>query len=185
MLRETILSDTTLAALRLSKHRRLPTTRRRACRVGAAIAALAVVVAGAAPAVAGTATYDGKWSVVIATTGGACDPTFRYPVAISNGMVGNAGDNAATVEGRVARSGRISVTVRSGDQWAAGSGRLGLTRGGGVWRGQGTSGPCEGTWVAERRSTAGYAERPGAPLYNYAPQDDYASQYNDGPRYGR
>ena len=45
----------------------------------------------------------------------------------------------------------VRVIVRSGSQWADGSGRLTKNRGGGVWKGQGTSGTCAGTWVGERR----------------------------------
>ena len=63
-------------------------------RSQASLLALACI-AFAGPALAASA-YDDNWSVVIATTGGACDPTLRYPVAITNGMVGNAGDSAAS-----------------------------------------------------------------------------------------
>jgi hypothetical protein len=94
--------------------------------------------------------YDGDWSVLIFTRGGACEPSVRYGVQIADGMVINGG-GIATVQGRVTRSGTVSVIVRSGNQWANGSGRLGRNRGGGAWRGQGTSGVCRGTWVAERR----------------------------------
>lgn len=129
-------------------------------------------VAFAGPAFAASTaanTYDGNWSVVIATTGGACDPTLRYPVAIINGMVGNAGDSAATVQGRVTPRGTVRVSVQSGNEWANGSGHLGMNRGSGVWRGQGSAGACEGTWVAMRRPGA-YAEQPGAPIYDYVSQ---------------
>ncbi len=74
-------------------------------RVQTSVLALACV-AFAGPALAASA-YDGNWSVVIATTGGACDPTLRYPIAITNGMVGNAGDSAATVQGRVTPRGAV------------------------------------------------------------------------------
>ena len=94
--------------------------------------------------------YDGDWSVLILTRGGACEPAVRYGVQIADGMVVNGG-GMATVQGRVTRSGSVQVIVRSGNQWANGSGRLGGKRGGGFWRGQGTSGTCRGTWVAERR----------------------------------
>ena len=94
--------------------------------------------------------YDGDWSVLILTRGGACEPSVRYGVQIADGMLVNGG-RIATVQGRVTRSGTVSVAVRSGNQWAKGSGRLGRNRGGGAWRGQGTSGACHGTWVAERR----------------------------------
>jgi hypothetical protein len=94
--------------------------------------------------------YDGDWSVLILTRGGACEPSVRYGVQIADGMVINGG-GIATVQGRVTRSGTVSVVVRSGNQWASGSGRLARNRGGGAWRGQGTSGARHGTWVAERR----------------------------------
>jgi len=117
-------------------------------------AVLILVVAFAWIAVPATAfadtVYDGDWSVLILTHGGACEPSVRCGVQIADGMVINGG-GLATVQGRVTRSGTVSVIVRSGNQWANGSGRLGRNHGGGAWRGQGTSGACRGTWVAERR----------------------------------
>jgi len=114
--------------------------------------------------------FDGEWSVVIASRDGACAPTLRYPVTITNGIVTNDGNAPATVQGRVAANGAVRVSVQSGGSWASGSGRLSATSGSGVWRGQGTSGVCEGTWQAERRSYGTQVMRSGAPLYNYAPQ---------------
>jgi hypothetical protein len=111
-----------------------------------------------APAVARSA-YDGDWSVVIATRGGACPPSVRYGVQIINGTVVNT-SGQAQVQGRVSPNGAVRVTVQAGGQWASGSGRLSSTRGGGVWSGQGNAGFCQGTWVAERS---------GGPIYNYAP----------------
>jgi hypothetical protein len=122
----------------------------------------------AAPGIART-PYDGDWSVAIATRGGACPPSVRYGVQIINGMVVNPGGQAQ-VQGRVSPNGAVRVTVQAGGQWASGSGRLSSTRGGGVWRGQGNAGFCQGTWVAERR--AGYgaeAQGPRGPIYNYVP----------------
>ncbi len=146
-------------------------------RSQASLLALACI-AFAGPAVAASA-YDGNWSVVIATTGGACDPTLRYPIAITNGMVGNAGDSAATVQGRVTPRGAVRVSVQSGNEWANGSGHLGMSRGSGVWRGQGSAGACEGTWVAMRRPGA-YAAQSGAPIYDYVPQP--VGQAQQSPR---
>jgi hypothetical protein len=94
--------------------------------------------------------YDGDWGVLILTRGGACEPAVRCGVQITDGMVIYGGGMAA-VQGRVTRRGSVQVMVRSGNRWANGSGRLGGKRGGGFWRGQGTSGTCRGTWVAERR----------------------------------
>jgi hypothetical protein len=113
--------------------------------------------------------FDGDWSVFIQTRGGACPPSVRYPVAITNGIVSNAGDVPAAVQGRVGPSGAVRVTVQSGGSWASGSGRLGATSGSGIWRGQGTNGVCQGTWQAQRRSLGAEAMQGRAPIYNYAP----------------
>lgn len=55
------------------------------------------------------------------------------------------------------------MSVRSGSQWADGSGRLAGNRGGGAWRGEGSSGSCDGTWVAERRGFDDYASETSVP----------------------
>jgi hypothetical protein len=163
-----MLSETT-ATTPSTRRGKFPDSGSVAAHLRASIFALAcVTVAG--PAVAGT-VFDGDWSVVIATTGGACDPTFRYPVAISNGAVVNAGGSVASVQGQVRPNGSVRVRVQSGDQWADGSGRLKVNQGSGVWRGQGSSGACEGTWVAMRRGADAYSERSGAPIYNYVPEN--------------
>ena len=116
--------------------------------------------------------FDGAWSVVVVTRAGACTPTLRYPVAITNGIVTNGGGSPASVSGRVASSGAVRVTVQSGGSWASGSGHLSMTGGSGVWRGQGSSGLCQGIWQAERRSSSAQVER-GAPIYSYAPRQYY------------
>jgi hypothetical protein len=122
----------------------------------------------AAPAIARSA-YDGDWSVVIMTSGGGCPSGLRYGVQIINGVVSNPATGEAQVQGRVSPKGGVTVTVQAGGQWARGSGRLNLARGGGVWRGQGSAGFFQGTWVAERRGTSGVqAVAPGGPIYNYA-----------------
>ena len=148
----------------------------RTCLHASALAVGCMTIA--TPAVART-RYDGDWSVVITTRGGACEPSVRYGVEIINGMVVNPASGEAQVQGRVSPSGAVRVTVQAGGQWANGSGRLNLTRGGGVWRGQGNAGVCQGTWVAERRSGYGAEARgPREPTYNYVP-----SAYRYAPRY--
>ena len=138
------------------------------------------VLATACIALAGPAfarsQFDGDWSVVIVTRDGACEPTIRYGVTISDGAVLNAGGAPVDVQGRVSPGGTVRVSVQSDNAWASGSGRLGRNSGGGVWRGQGSAGACEGTWIAQRRSNAAEAEGPGRPIYNYAPQT-YAPQW--------
>jgi uncharacterized membrane protein YgcG len=92
--------------------------------------------------------FDGHWSVVIVTEKGTCDRSYRYPVRITDGAVGYAGEASFTVSGRVNADGAVTVIVSRGDQRASGSGKLSGTSGGGSWSG----GDCSGTWQAERRS---------------------------------
>jgi hypothetical protein len=109
--------------------------------------ALAAAVAGAAPT-ASAAVFDGPWSVLIVTRRGACDPSLRIGVMIRGGRVSYLGGGAVAVSGGVSKSGRVTVSLSSGGQFAAGSGRLSNGRGGGTWRGQGSKGVCSGTWSA-------------------------------------
>jgi hypothetical protein len=117
-----------------------------ACAVSVVLALTCIAVVG--PAFART-PYDGDWSVIIVTQTGACDPSYRIGVQIARGAVDGGG--IAAVQGQVTSRGNVKVTVRSGSQWAYGSGFLSKNHGGGVWRGQGNSGACRGTWLAERR----------------------------------
>lgn len=149
------------------------------------LCASALILAGLAvadPALA-RSPYDGAWSVTVMTRGGACEPTSRYGVQISNGVV-MAGDGGAAVQGRVSPGGAVSVAVQAGGQSASGSGHLNRARGSGVWRGQGSAGVCQGTWVAQRvgGGAQAQAEGPGRPIYNYAP-GYYPPRYYGPPRY--
>ena len=107
------------------------------------------IVGPAGTALART-SYDGNWSVLIVTHSGACERALRYPVQISNGNVLSEG-GSASLQGRVAPSGAVRVSVSADSQWAAGSGRLSHDHGSGQWRGQGSAGICAGTWQADRR----------------------------------
>jgi hypothetical protein len=115
--------------------------------IGALIAAstLTTVAAATNPG----PRYDGVWSVSIVTEKGDCDRGYRYPIRISNGVLGNGGSDPFTISGKVAPSGAITVTVSSGSKSAIGSGRLAGDSGEGLWHG----GACSGTWTAERRSS--------------------------------
>jgi hypothetical protein len=116
----------------------------------AAIAVAGTIVTSAMIASTGSLAlprYDGLWSVSIVTEKGDCDPGYRYPVRISNGMLANAGDSVFTVTGRVGGTGAITVTVSAGGRRATGSGRLAGNMGTGSW----TGGSCSGSWTAERR----------------------------------
>src|SRR5271169_477167 len=114
-------------------------------RIVISVVALACVV-DAPPARART-DFDGDWSIFIVTREGPCGATLRYGVKVTDGTVINDGGSIAMVQGRVTPRGTVRVLVRSGSQWADGSGHLGRNHGGGVWRGQGTSGTCAGTWL--------------------------------------
>lgn len=92
-------------------------------------------------------SFDGVWSVVIVTERGTCDRAYRYPIRIANGAVLNEGSSPATISGKVATNGAVTVTVSAGNKSATGSGRLSGTAGTGSWRG----GECAGSWEAERR----------------------------------
>ena len=95
-------------------------------------------------------SYDGVWSVVIITRAGICDPSYRYPIRISNGNVINAGKSQVHISGRVGKNGAVVVNVSSEGKNAIGTGRLAATTGGGSWTGG--NGACAGIWQAERRS---------------------------------
>jgi hypothetical protein len=95
-------------------------------------------------------SYDGLWSVVIMTKAGLCEPSYRYPVRITNGHLINAGKATVQISGRVAKNGAVVVNVSSGDKMAIGTGRLAATSGTGSW--SGGNGVCSGIWQAERRS---------------------------------
>jgi hypothetical protein len=123
----------------------------RAIPVFAAAAMLtASAIPAAAPAYAAAAAFDGQWSVLIVTQKGTCDRAYRYPVKISNGTVGYAGEASFNVSGKVGDNGAVIVTVSRGDRSAKGTGRMSATDGSGIWIAG--AGDCSGTWTAERRS---------------------------------
>ena len=120
----------------------------------AAVLGTSMALSGIAPtagAASARSIYDGAWSVLIVTRSGSCDPSYRYGVQISDGMVTYDGGGPITMQGKVTPKGAVRVIVTAGSQWADGSGKLTRNMGGGVWKGQGMSSACAGTWQAERR----------------------------------
>jgi len=95
--------------------------------------------------VAASTTFDGQWSVQIASSNSTCTNGASVSIGISNGQVAS---NTASVSasGRVADAGIISVTLSSGIKRAVGSGRLNGSSGSGTWR----AALCSGTWTAQR-----------------------------------
>jgi len=103
-----------------------------------------------APAAKARSGFDGDWSVLIATTSGACDQAYRYGLQIVNGRI-TYPDQTINVTGRVDGSGRVYVRVSAGGQYATGYGRLSGNSGAGRWSGRGSTSACSGYWEAERR----------------------------------
>lgn len=113
-----------------------------------ALAAISVAAAiGMAGPTQARTDFDGEWSVVIVTSKGDCEHSYRAPITISNGNFINVGVNMVDVSGNVRPDGRLTVRVSRGQSSAVGLGRLTATSGGGSWKG----GACAGTWTAVRR----------------------------------
>jgi hypothetical protein len=109
-----------------------------------------LALAIAAPAF-GTATartvYDGRWSLSIMTTRGACD-AYNFPVDITNGRVSFPG--LVRANGRVTGKGSVRVFVAAMDKSATGSGKLSMSSGRGRWSGRSGDDRCSGHWTAQR-----------------------------------
>jgi hypothetical protein len=94
---------------------------------------------------ASAATFDGAWTVQIASSNGACPSGATLSIGISNGQVASS-NGSFSASGHVAEAGNISVTLNDGVKRAVGFGRLTGTSGSGTWRGA----MCSGTWTAQR-----------------------------------
>ena len=92
---------------------------------------------------ASATTFDGEWSVHIASSNSTCGDGQTVSIGINNGQVSSSMVQAS---GHVADAGSISVTLVSGIKRATGFGRLSGTSGSGTWRGT----VCSGTWTASR-----------------------------------
>ncbi len=57
------------------------------------------------------AAFDGRWSIVISTRSGPCDPQYRFGVRIVNGNITYEGGGAANAQGRVSPNGTVTVSV--------------------------------------------------------------------------
>jgi hypothetical protein len=93
--------------------------------------------------------YDGQWSVVVYTSSGRCDPSYRFSGQIVNGEISYA-YGSIEVSGRVEPSGATHVHVTAGNGHGEAHGHMTATRGSGTWSGEGPDGRCAGTWVATR-----------------------------------
>jgi hypothetical protein len=110
---------------------------------------LAIVVAVPAfTTMASAAPFDGSWNLTVTTQSGDCAPTYQFQLQIIDGAVTHQGPG--DVRGRVRPDGSVSVTVRTQDQQASGSGRLSRNSGTGRWSGRSSTARCAGTWRAQR-----------------------------------
>ena len=94
---------------------------------------------------AAAASFDGEWSVHIASSSSQCGDGATASFGINNGRVASSG-GTMSASGRVADSGSISVMLASGIKHAKGFGHLSGTSGSGTWHGA----MCQGTWTAQR-----------------------------------
>jgi hypothetical protein len=111
-------------------------------RLFAATAALATcTLAGSAVA---QMPYDGLWTVTVVTKTGACEPSARYPLTVTDGVVTASG---ADISGRVNRDGNVRVSIRG----THANGQLSGNAGSGKWNGASGGVPCSGRWEASRQ----------------------------------
>jgi hypothetical protein len=94
--------------------------------------------------------FDGRWSVVLVTKSGPCDPSYRGAVEVVEGIVQVAGGNQSGLSGRVTARGSVTATGSLGPNYGTASGRLTGNSGGGTWRAQLQDGLCSGVWTATR-----------------------------------
>lgn len=101
----------------------------------------------AAPAGA-RSRFDGTWNLMFVTQRGPCDPTYNFTVDVMNGHISHP--NILTFRGSVTTSGAVKASVRVGERYAWGSGRLSDFSGRGVWSGRAGQSRCSGSWAAQR-----------------------------------
>jgi hypothetical protein len=122
-----------------------------ACHEGSTgICATAIVTAICAPGAYAGGRFDGAWTVVVTTTNGPCNDTYRFSGEIIDGVMHYSGSSLNNFSGRVGPSGSVSVRLSLGSKNAVATGRLTDKAGSGTWHGQAPEGPCAGTWEAER-----------------------------------
>jgi hypothetical protein len=107
--------------------------------------ALALLLVLPLTAKARAATFDGEWSVRIASSRSQCGDGVTVSIGISNGRIASS-EASVRASGQVAEAGTVSVTLSSGIKRAVGYGHLSGTLGSGTWR----STMCSGTWTAQK-----------------------------------
>ena len=106
-----------------------------------------------APSANAASRFDGRWSAVLRTHSGPCQPAYRGAVEVVNGVLVVAAAPAGSgLSGRVAANGSVRATGYMGSNYGVASGRLSANSGGGVWRVRMDNGTCSGAWTAQRMS---------------------------------
>ena len=98
---------------------------------------------------AGSASYDGRWSVEVVTEQGPCDRAYRWSLGIRSGRITDIGDNVAEASGNITPNGRVNVTLTRGSDALKATGALSGESGQGTWRAP--TRQCTGRWRAEKR----------------------------------
>jgi hypothetical protein len=93
--------------------------------------------------------FDGRWSAVLTTESGPCQPSYRGEVEVVNGVVQALGGQSG-LAGRVSANGNVVVTGSLGPISGVATGRLSGNSGSGTWRATIQEGTCTGSWIARR-----------------------------------
>lgn len=93
-------------------------------------------------------SYDGAWNLAFITQSGPCDPTYDFPVDITNGVITQP--NLVRFRGNVTARGIMHALVAVQEKFASGSGRLTGASGRGTWSGHAGNAQCTGYWTAQR-----------------------------------
>jgi type 1 fimbria pilin len=112
-------------------------------RIHIMVAATAVAVGLAAPAIAQT-PYDGLWNVTIVTKSGSCEPSTQSTLVVTDGKISAQG---ADITGSIGREGVVRVSIGG----AHANGQLNGNVGSGKWNGASAGIPCSGRWQASRQ----------------------------------
>ena len=94
-------------------------------------------------------SYDGAWNLAFITQSGPCDPTYDFPVDITNGVITQP--NLVRFRGNVTARGIMHALVAVQEKFASGSRRLTGASGRGTWSGHAGNAQCTGYWTAQRK----------------------------------
>ena len=84
------------------------------------IAAIALVAAYAPAHAAARPNFDGNWSVLIVTSSGPCDPSYRFGLSIRNGDIFYNGSGPVNLNGpgeQQRQRSRAGISWRTKREW--------------------------------------------------------------------